>query len=97
MCVCVCVLPTCFLESPGCRQDGVPAHRHQHRSSSLGQEDPEPPAIKEEAEEPWCRPDGEQTTVKRESSSVMVTPAVDSSPDEKPEVNRLAEGLQTPQ
>ncbi|XP_030607824.1 uncharacterized protein LOC115795845 isoform X2 [Archocentrus centrarchus] len=44
----------------------------QERNSSLDQEDPEPPQIKEEQEELWTSLEGEQLVVKQETEEIIV-------------------------
>ncbi|CAF91354.1 unnamed protein product, partial [Tetraodon nigroviridis] len=58
-------------------------------SSSLDQEDSDPPPIKEEQEEPWCHQDREQLTVKQESDASLVTHIhkEDDQSDEKSEMD----------
>ncbi|XP_036953292.1 zinc finger and SCAN domain-containing protein 2-like isoform X1 [Acanthopagrus latus] len=49
----------------------------QERNSSVDQEDPEPPQIKEEQEEVCNSQDGEQLVVKLETDTFMLTPEID--------------------
>ena len=53
----------------------------QERNSSLDQEDPEPPQIKEEQEELCTSLEGEQLVLKQETETFMLTP---TCPDETP-------------
>ncbi|KAM8743090.1 uncharacterized protein AB9X84_017532 [Acanthopagrus schlegelii] len=52
---------------------------NQERNSSLDQEDPEPPEVKEEQEELCTSQEGEQLVVKVETDTVMLTPAYEES------------------
>ncbi|XP_049908175.1 zinc finger protein 664-like [Epinephelus moara] len=51
----------------------------QERSSSLDQEDPEPPQIKEEEEELCISQEGEQLELKEEADTFMLTPTHEES------------------
>ncbi|XP_035854922.1 putative mediator of RNA polymerase II transcription subunit 26 isoform X2 [Sander lucioperca] len=51
----------------------------QERNSSLDQEDPEPPQIKEEQEELCPSQEGEQLVLKQETDTFMLTPTYDDS------------------
>ncbi|XP_029296698.1 zinc finger protein 664-like [Cottoperca gobio] len=51
----------------------------QERNSSLDQEDPEPPQIKEEQEELCTSQEGEQLVLKQETDDFMVTPTTEQS------------------
>ncbi|XP_074495254.1 uncharacterized protein LOC141769757 isoform X1 [Sebastes fasciatus] len=51
----------------------------QERNSSLDQEDPEPPQIKEEQEELCTSQEGEQLEVKQETETFMLTPTDEES------------------
>ncbi|XP_044065417.1 zinc finger protein 436-like isoform X1 [Siniperca chuatsi] len=57
----------------------------QERNSSLDQEDPEPPQIKEEQEELCSRQEGEQLVLKQETDTFMLTPAYEESDRSEPE------------
>ncbi|XP_049433673.1 uncharacterized protein LOC125889671 [Epinephelus fuscoguttatus] len=79
-----------------CKKEEVLADQQfciQERSSSLDQEDPEPPQIKEEEEELCISQEGEQLELKEEADTFMLTPThedsdhgedqtLDSNPDE---------------
>ncbi|XP_025756998.1 zinc finger protein 771 isoform X3 [Oreochromis niloticus] len=58
---------------------------NQERNSSLDQEDPEPPKIKEEQEELCSSQEGEQLGLKQEADTFMVTPAYEESSHSEPE------------
>ncbi|XP_039862859.1 zinc finger protein 2-like isoform X2 [Simochromis diagramma] len=60
---------------------------NQERNSSLDQEDPQPPQIKEEQEELCRSQEGEQLGLKQETDTFMVTPAYEKSDHSKPEPN----------
>uniref|UniRef100_A0A3P8PIY5 C2H2-type domain-containing protein n=1 Tax=Astatotilapia calliptera TaxID=8154 RepID=A0A3P8PIY5_ASTCA len=60
---------------------------NQERNSSLNQEDPETPQIKEEKEELGSSQKGEQLGLKQEADTFMVTPAYEESAYSKPEPN----------
>ncbi|XP_045889747.1 zinc finger protein 501-like isoform X2 [Micropterus dolomieu] len=60
----------------------------QERNSSLDQEDPEPPQIKEEQEELCSSQEGEQLVLKQETDAFMWIPAYEESDDSEPEPNR---------
>ena len=65
-----------------CKEEEVLADQqlcNQERNSSLDQEDPEPPEIKEEQEELCTSQEGEQLVVKVETDTVMLTPAYEES------------------
>ena len=65
-----------------CKEEEVLADqqlRNQERNSSLDQEDPEPPEIKEEQEELCTSREGEQLVLKVETDTVMLTPAYEES------------------
>ncbi|KAM6945268.1 uncharacterized protein PEZ65_002906 [Lycodopsis pacificus] len=51
----------------------------QERNSSLDQEDPDPPQIKEEQEEPCTSQEGEQLELKQETETFIVTPTYEES------------------
>ncbi|XP_044051302.1 zinc finger and SCAN domain-containing protein 31-like [Siniperca chuatsi] len=51
----------------------------QERNSSLDQEDPEPPQIKEEQEELCTSQEGEQLVLKQETDAFMLTPTYEES------------------
>ncbi|XP_029296701.1 zinc finger and SCAN domain-containing protein 12-like [Cottoperca gobio] len=51
----------------------------QERNSSLDQEDPEPPQIKEEQEELCTSQEGEQLVLKQETDEFMLTPTTEES------------------
>ncbi|XP_054466121.1 zinc finger and SCAN domain-containing protein 2-like [Anoplopoma fimbria] len=51
----------------------------QERNSSLDQEDPEPPQIKEEQEEPCTSQEGEQLELKQETETFVLTPSDEES------------------
>ncbi|XP_078107827.1 uncharacterized protein LOC144518788 [Sander vitreus] len=51
----------------------------QERNSSLDQEDPEPPQIKEEQEELCTSQEGEQLVLKQETDTFMLTPTYEES------------------
>ncbi|XP_026169457.1 zinc finger protein 91-like isoform X3 [Mastacembelus armatus] len=52
---------------------------NQERNSSVDQEDPEPPQIKEEQEQLCCSQEGEQLVVKQETDTFMWTPTNEDS------------------
>ncbi|XP_037633165.1 zinc finger protein 112-like [Sebastes umbrosus] len=61
----------------GCKEEEVLADQQlciQERNSSLDQEDPEPPQIKEEQEELCINQEGEQLELKQETETFMLTP-----------------------
>ncbi|XP_054467309.1 zinc finger protein 93-like [Anoplopoma fimbria] len=55
----------------------------QERNSSLDQEDPEPPQVKEEQEEPCTSQEGEQLELKQETETFMLTPSYEESDHSK--------------
>ncbi|XP_034396458.1 transcription factor TBF1-like [Cyclopterus lumpus] len=60
----------------------------QERSSSLDQEDPEPPQIKEEQEELCTSQEGEQLELKQETETFMLTPTCEETDHSEPEPTR---------
>ncbi|XP_044065415.1 zinc finger protein 391-like [Siniperca chuatsi] len=71
-----------------CKEEEVLADQQlciQERNSSLDQEDPEPPQIKEEQEELCSRQEGEQLVLKQETDTFMLTPAYEESDRSEPE------------
>ncbi|CAI5681660.1 unnamed protein product [Oreochromis niloticus] len=60
---------------------------NQERNSSLDQEDPKPPKIKEEEEELCSNQDGEQLGLKQETDAFMVTSACEESAHSESEPN----------
>ncbi|XP_042366674.1 zinc finger protein 436-like isoform X2 [Plectropomus leopardus] len=65
-----------------CKEEEVPAEQQlciQGRSSSLDQEEPEPPQIKEEQEELCSSQQGEQLLLKQEEDDFMLTPVHEES------------------
>uniref|UniRef100_A0A3Q2X0T4 C2H2-type domain-containing protein n=1 Tax=Haplochromis burtoni TaxID=8153 RepID=A0A3Q2X0T4_HAPBU len=60
---------------------------NQERNSSLDQEDPQPPQIKEEQEELCRSQEGEQLGLKQETDTFKVTPAYEKSDHSEPEPN----------
>uniref|UniRef100_A0A671WPC0 C2H2-type domain-containing protein n=1 Tax=Sparus aurata TaxID=8175 RepID=A0A671WPC0_SPAAU len=65
-----------------CKEEEVLADQqlcNQERNSSLDQEDPEPPEIKEEQEELCTSQEGEQLVLKVETDTVMLTPTYEES------------------
>ncbi|XP_063325681.1 zinc finger protein 771-like isoform X1 [Pelmatolapia mariae] len=60
---------------------------NQERNSSLDQEDPEPPQIKEEQEKLCRSQEGDQLGLKQETVTFMVTPAYQESSHSEPEPN----------
>ncbi|XP_034398226.1 zinc finger and SCAN domain-containing protein 31-like [Cyclopterus lumpus] len=60
----------------------------QERSSSLDQEDPEPPQIKEEQEELCTSQEGEQLELKQETETFMLTPTCEETDHSEPEPPR---------
>ncbi|XP_039466292.1 zinc finger protein 200-like isoform X2 [Oreochromis aureus] len=60
-----------------CEEDGL--DEQQERNSSLDQEDPEPPQIKEEQEEFCSSQEGEQLGLKQENDTFMVMSAYEES------------------
>ncbi|XP_038560127.1 zinc finger protein 664-like isoform X4 [Micropterus salmoides] len=74
-----------------CKEEEVLADQQlcvQERNSSLDQEDPEPPQIKEEQEEPCSSQEGEQHVLKQETDVFMWIPAYEESDHSEPEPNR---------
>eukprot|EP00064_Thunnus_orientalis_P018880 superscaffoldBa00004499_g18988 len=68
-----------------CKKEEVLADQqlcNQERNSSLDQEDPEPPQIKEEQEELCTSLEGEQLVLKQETETFMLTPTCDKSEDQ---------------
>ncbi|XP_044214932.1 zinc finger protein 771-like isoform X1 [Thunnus albacares] len=68
-----------------CKEEEVLADQqlcNQERNSSLDQEDPEPPQIKEEQEELCTSLEGEQLVLKQETETFMLTPTCDESEDQ---------------
>ncbi|XP_053301413.1 zinc finger and SCAN domain-containing protein 2 isoform X4 [Pleuronectes platessa] len=57
----------------------------QERNSSLDQEEPEPPQIKEEQEEIFTSQEGEQLVLKQETETCMLTPHCEESDHREPE------------
>ncbi|XP_054466130.1 uncharacterized protein LOC129100713, partial [Anoplopoma fimbria] len=55
----------------------------QERNSSLDQEDPEPPQVKEEQEEPCTSQEGEQLELKQETETFVLTPSDEESDHSK--------------
>ncbi|XP_044233425.1 zinc finger protein 347-like [Thunnus albacares] len=65
-----------------CEEEEVLSNQHlcnQERTSSLDQEDPEPPQIKEEQEELCTSLEGEQLVLKQETETFMLTPTCEES------------------
>ncbi|XP_039463756.1 zinc finger and SCAN domain-containing protein 12-like [Oreochromis aureus] len=64
-------------QQPVCEEEVLPEQQlwNQERSSSLDQEEPEPPQIKEEQEELCSSQEGEQLGLKEEPDTFMVTAA----------------------
>ncbi|KAM6945092.1 uncharacterized protein PEZ65_002783 [Lycodopsis pacificus] len=60
----------------------------QERNSSLDQEDPDPPQIKEEQEEPCTSQEGDQLELKQETETFMLTPTYEESNHTEPEPTR---------
>ncbi|XP_068576943.1 zinc finger protein 436-like [Cebidichthys violaceus] len=60
----------------------------QERSSSLDQEDPDPPQIKEEQEELCTSQEGEQLEVQQETETFMLIPTYEESNHTEPEPTR---------
>ncbi|TKS91708.1 hypothetical protein D9C73_026093 [Collichthys lucidus] len=58
---------------------------NQERSSSLDQEDPEPPQIKEEQEELCTSQEGEEVVMKVEADTFVVTPTDEERDHVEPE------------
>ncbi|XP_044051303.1 zinc finger protein 239-like [Siniperca chuatsi] len=74
-----------------CTEEEVVADQQlciQERNSSLDQEDPEPPQIKEEQEELCTSQEGEQLVLKQETDAFMLTPTDEESDHSEPEPNR---------
>ncbi|XP_045889739.1 zinc finger protein 37 homolog isoform X3 [Micropterus dolomieu] len=74
-----------------CKEEEVLADQQlcvQERNSSLDQEDPEPPQIKEEQEELCSSQEGEQLVLKQETDVFMWIPAYEESDHREPEPNR---------
>ncbi|XP_030263869.1 zinc finger protein 721-like [Sparus aurata] len=70
-----------------CKEEEVLAEQqllNQERNSSLDQEDPEPPQIKEEQEELCTSQEGEQLVLKQETDAFMLTPADEDSDHSEP-------------
>ncbi|KAM6901436.1 uncharacterized protein PEZ65_019542 [Lycodopsis pacificus] len=73
-----------------CKEEEVLSDQHlciQERNSSLDQEDPDPPQIKEEQEELCTSQEGEQLELKQETETFMLTPDEESNHTE-PEPTR---------
>ncbi|XP_035859521.1 zinc finger protein 397-like isoform X6 [Sander lucioperca] len=65
-----------------CKEEEVLSDQHlciQEKKSSLDQEDPEPPKIKEEQEELCTSQEGEQLVLKQETDTFMLTPTYKES------------------
>ncbi|XP_044185293.1 zinc finger protein OZF-like [Thunnus albacares] len=65
-----------------CKEEEILADRqlcNQGRNSSLDQEDPEPPQIKEEQEELCTSLEGEQLVLKQQTETFMLTPTCEES------------------
>ncbi|XP_071347262.1 zinc finger protein 37-like [Trachinotus anak] len=58
---------------------------NQERNSSVDQEDPQPPQIKEEHEDLRISQEGEQLVLKQETDAFMLTPAHEESDHSEPE------------
>ncbi|XP_038560130.1 gastrula zinc finger protein XlCGF57.1-like isoform X1 [Micropterus salmoides] len=74
-----------------CKEEEVLADQQlciEESNSSLDQEDPEPPQIKEEQEELCSSQEGEQHVLKQETDVFMWIPAYEESDDSEPEPNR---------
>ncbi|XP_041862116.1 zinc finger protein 665-like [Melanotaenia boesemani] len=74
-----------------CKEEEVLADQqlcNQEKNSSLDQEKPEPPQIKEELEEPCTSQDGEQLALKEETDALMVTVHFDGMDLSEAEPNR---------
>ncbi|XP_045889756.1 zinc finger protein 239-like [Micropterus dolomieu] len=74
-----------------CKEEEVLADQQlcvQETNSSLDQEDPEPPQIKEEQEELCSSQEGEQLVLKQETDAFMWIPAYEESDHREPEPNR---------
>ncbi|XP_022614593.1 uncharacterized protein LOC111231663 isoform X2 [Seriola dumerili] len=59
--------------------------RNQKRNSSLDQDDPEPPKVKEEQEEICTSQEGEQLVLKLETDTFVLTPDHEESDHSEPE------------
>ncbi|XP_044051269.1 zinc finger and SCAN domain-containing protein 2-like isoform X4 [Siniperca chuatsi] len=73
-----------------CTEEEVLAEQQlciQERNSSLDQEDPEPPQIKEEQEELCTSQEGEQLVLEQEADAFMLTPTYEESDHSEPELN----------
>ncbi|XP_070760173.1 uncharacterized protein [Enoplosus armatus] len=71
-----------------CKEEEVLADQQlciQERNSSLDQEDPEPPQMKEEQEELCTSQEGEQLVLKQETDTFMLTPTYEESDTSEPE------------
>ncbi|XP_063317016.1 uncharacterized protein LOC134616217 [Pelmatolapia mariae] len=72
-------------QQPVCKEEEVLPEQQlcdQERSSSLDQEEPEPPQIKEEQEELCSSQEGEQLGLKEETDTFMVTAAEETDHSE---------------
>ncbi|KAF0046412.1 hypothetical protein F2P81_000045 [Scophthalmus maximus] len=73
-----------------CKEEEVLSEQQlceQERSSSLDQQEPEPPQMKEEQEEPVSSQEGEQLVLKQETDTFMLTPTYEESEHSEPEPN----------
>ncbi|XP_034721380.1 zinc finger and SCAN domain-containing protein 2-like [Etheostoma cragini] len=71
------VVPPELPQQHVCKEEEVLSDQHlwiQERNSSLDQEDPEPPQIKEDQEDLCTSPEGEQLVLKMETETFMLTP-----------------------
>ncbi|XP_044051243.1 zinc finger protein 260-like isoform X3 [Siniperca chuatsi] len=80
-----------LVKQHGCTEEEVLTDQQlciQERNSSLDQDDPEPPQIKEEQEELCTSQEGEQLLLKQETDAFMLTPTYEESDHSEPEPNR---------
>ncbi|XP_038570632.1 28S ribosomal protein S28, mitochondrial isoform X3 [Micropterus salmoides] len=70
-----------------CKEEQVLADQQLWIQESLDQEDPQPPQVKEEQEELWTSPEGEQLGLKQETDAFMLTPAHEEREHSEAELN----------
>ena len=90
MCICVSVCPADVQQLMVNKEDVLP--EQQQWSPLVDQEDPEPPHIKEEQEEPWTNQDGEQLQQLEQADIKFTLTAVtvkSEEDEEKPQLSQL--------